>query len=143
MDSIVEVVEAVPAGDLVDLYTSVGWSSYSEDPERLAAAIAGSSFVAIVRYGDQLVGLVRGVSDNVSILYVQDLLVDPVHQGKGIGRLLLSSIVHRYAHVRQKVLLTDDEDRQHRLYSSFGFHDVVDVDRLHAFVRIDDGELEI
>ena len=53
------------------------------------------------------------------------------------GYQFAAIIVDRFAHVRQKVLLTDDEDRQHRLYRSVGYEDVTEIDKLHAFVRFD------
>ncbi len=133
----IEVVATVPAAELVDLYDAVGWTIYTARPERLAEAVAQSGHVAVVRDGGRLVGLVRGISDDVSVFYLQDLLVHPSWQGRGLGTALLKHIVERYAHVRQKVLLTDDEHRQHALYRSAGFDDVQEVSRLHAFVRFD------
>jgi len=130
-------------GELVELYDSVGWSAYTEDPPALAAAIAGSTFVVTARDGGLLVGLARGLSDDVSIFYLQDLLVRPSHQRRGIGRQLLDSCLHRYGHVRQRVLLTDDEDHQHRLYRAAGFEDVASLRNVpvHAFVSYRDVEL--
>jgi len=137
----VEFVKQGPVeeGELVALYASVGWSSYTDHPERLTNAIEGSSFVVTARRRGELVGLARTVSDDASIVYLQDIVVDPIHQGSGIGRKLISIVIDRYAHVRQKVLLTDDENRQHAFYRSFGFSDVNDIDQLHAFVRFDSG----
>ena len=46
-------------------------------------------------------------------------------------------------HVRQRVLLTDGEDHQHRLYRAAGFHDVASLRNvaIHAFVNYRDVEL--
>lgn len=124
--------------ELVSLYDSVGWSLYTRDPRALARAIANSTHVVSARVASDLVGLARCVSDDVSIVYVQDLLVRPDHQRQGIGRALLDRCLARYAHVRQKVLLTDDHPHQHRLYRASGFTEVVDHSApLHAFVRFD------
>ena len=49
--------------------------------------------------------------------YLQDILVRPEHQRTGVGRQLLAVCLERYSHVRQKVLLTDDE-AQERFYES-------------------------
>ncbi len=130
----------VPTTDeLVSLYRSVGWTAYAADPSALHAAVEGSSFVVTARVDGTLTGLARGLSDDVSIFYLQDILVSPDHQGRGVGRALLERCLERFAHVRQKVLLTDDEERQHRLYRSVGYRDVATVNDppLHAFVRIE------
>ena len=55
----------------------------------------------------KLVGVCRVLGDDASILYVQDILVDPDHQRRGIGRALLENVLDRYSHCRQKVLMTD------------------------------------
>ncbi len=137
-DRDIRAVDSLDADELVKLYDAVGWTLYTGDPAALRRAIEQSSYVAVIRGDGGLVGLVRGMSDDVSILYIQDLLVHPDRQGEGLGRALLDHIVDRYAHVRQKVLLTDDEQRQHHLYVSEGFADVAGIDRLHAFARFDD-----
>ena len=98
----------VPAREaLVGLYASVGWSIYSGDPEGLLKAVTQSSHVTTGWANGALIGLARCVSDDVSIAYIQDILVDPKWQGKGAGRRLLQGCLDRYAHVRQKVLLTE------------------------------------
>jgi GNAT superfamily N-acetyltransferase len=133
----VQPVVSVDTDELVELYDAVGWTVYTRDPAALHRAIEQSSYVAVMRGDRGLIGLVRGLSDDVSILYVQDQLVHPDRQGEGLGMALLDHILGRYAHVRQKVLLTDDEPRQHRLYESQGFADVTGIDRIHAFARFD------
>lgn len=123
--------------ELVDLYRSVAWTAYTIDPESLERAIANSTFVACLRDNERLVGIVRGMSDDVSIFYLQDIIVHPDYQGRGHGRRLGERILDRFAHVRQKVLMTDDEFRQHSFYRSLGYRDVTEVEGLHTFVRID------
>lgn len=118
-----------------DLYASVGWSAYLDRSGAIRTAIDGSSYVATARVDGRLVGLARVVSDDSSIAFLQDLLINPDFQGQGIGRRLVDMVLARYSHVPRIVLLTDDEARQHHLYRSVGFTDIGDVDRLHGFVR--------
>ncbi|GAA5534696.1 GNAT family N-acetyltransferase [Deinococcus aluminii] len=109
--------------ELLALYASVGWTSYTRDPEALARAVRQSGFVWTARdKASELLGLVRGVTDDVSILYVQDILVRPDGQRRGVGRALLEAVLERYAHVMQVVLLTDDGPGQLAFYRSLGFH---------------------
>ena len=135
----IEVVESVDTGDLVSLYGSVGWGAYTSDPEGLARAVAGSTYVVTARHDGELIGLARGLSDDVSIFYLQDILVRPEWQQQGIGKALLDDCLQRFGHVRQKVLLTDDEERQHRFYRALGYRDIGDLPgaNLHAFVLIE------
>lgn len=125
--------------DLVGLYASVGWSAYASDPNSLVRAVKQSSSVVSARDSSGgLVGLARAISDDVSICYLQDILVSSAHQRSGIGRALVERVLERYVHVRQKVLLTDDEPGQRLFYESMGFiegHDFGPTP-LGAFVQI-------
>ena len=124
---------------LVALYEAVGWTVYAADPDALARAVAGSDFVVAAVDGGRLIGLARCVSDDVSIVYIQDILVHPDHQRRGVGRALVQDVLDRYAHVRQKVLLTDDRPEQLRFYASLGFSNTAGLvsTPLNAFVRIE------
>ena len=122
---------------VVALYTSVGWLVYAKDPEGLERAMDAAHYVVQARRGDRLIGLARCLSDDVSIAYIQDILVHPDEQGKGVGRALMEDILQRYSHVRQKVLLTDDRPGQLHFYASLGFHNTRELVKtpLNAFVR--------
>lgn len=131
--------EVVPIQELVELYESVNWLLYATDPDGLARAVDRSTYVVTARDLDgNLIGLARCLSDDVSILYVQDVLVHPDQQRRGIGRFLVLVILERFAHVRQKVLLTDDEPRQSTFYESLGFENLRDFGppTINAFVQI-------
>ena len=136
---VVKQVTSVGTDALVRLYRSVGWTAYTADPDRLARAVTGSSLVLVACRGDALLGLARAVSDGETICYLQDVLVVPEEQRRGIGRLLVEAVLQHYAAVRQKVLLTDDTPEQRAFYGSLGYTDVGDFPGgvLRAFVRLD------
>jgi GNAT superfamily N-acetyltransferase len=121
---------------LVSLYAAVGWSAYTRDPEGLTRAVRESTYVLSAWTGEMLIGLARGLSDEVSIFYLQDILVHPAWQRRGIGRILLTRCLERYAHVRQKVLLTDDEAGAHAFYQALGFENVRALG-LSAYVQLE------
>jgi ribosomal protein S18 acetylase RimI-like enzyme len=128
----------LPLSELLALYEAVGWTAYTRDPEGLARAVANSTYVASLWEGERLVGLARVLSDDVSICYLQDILVHPQLQGRGLGRRMVEHCLERFAHVRQKVLLTDDEERQKRFYAALGFRKVSEMPfPLNAYVRFD------
>lgn len=132
--------DALPSPEqLATLYTSVGWTSYTDQPEQLQRAVAGSSLVITAWEEENLLGLARVISDGETIAYLQDILVHAGHQRRGIGRELFIRAVTPFAHVRQKVLLTDDEPGQRAFYESLGFTEIRDVgsSALRSFVRFD------
>ena len=135
--------ESIDVESLCAIYNSVGWSTYTRDVNGLLAAINGSDFLVIAQENSTLIGLARAISDDASVVYIQDILVRPSHQGRGIGKGLVEAILNRYQHVRQKVLLTDDRPEQLQFYASLGFKNTRDLvkTRLNAFVIIEGTEL--
>lgn len=129
----------------VALYRSVGWSTYADDPVRLMQAIGASDWVLCAWQGDQLVGLARALTDGVSVTYLQDVLVHPDHQRRGIGRVLLTRWLGDHEDVRQRVLLTDDRPEQKALYRSMGLHRVGPGSEspLNAYVQIVGADLPV
>ncbi|MFE5777524.1 GNAT family N-acetyltransferase [Brachybacterium sp. NPDC056505] len=119
------------------LYRAVGWNAYTEDPQTLGRALAGSTRVVTARERGRLVGLARVISDGASIAYLQDVLVDPDCRRAGIGRELVREAFAPFAAVRQHVLLTDADPGQRAFYEALGLTEAHDVrPPLHAFLRL-------
>lgn len=137
----IEVVKAtdLELSDVLELYGAVDWLAYTKDPDALVAALSGSSTLVAARDGEALVGLARVVSDGASICYLQDILVLPSHQRRGLGRSLVERALGEYPKVRQKVLITDDEPKQKAFYESLGYTQTEDFrgGSVRAFVRFD------
>ena len=114
-------MKAISPSDLKDLYNSVQWFAYTRDLNDLEQAIR-QSLCVITAWDDQkLVGLVRVVGDGLTIIYIQDLLVQPNYQNQKIGTTLMTTVLNRYKQVRQRVLLTDDAPDVRKFYEKNGF----------------------
>ena len=107
--------------DILYLYNDVGWSSYTKDIDSLIKSIKNSLRVISVWDKDLLVGLIRVVGDGHSIIYIQDILILQKYQNRGIGKRLIEIILDKYKNVRQKVLLTDKEEKNILFYKKVGF----------------------
>lgn len=107
--------------EIVALYSSVGWTAYTDHPEALKRGFEKSLLTLAAYEGEQLLGLVRTVGDGETVVFIQDLLVIPEHQRKGIGTALLNAVLKRYAHVRQIELATDNTEKTKAFYRSCGF----------------------
>ena len=106
--------------EILRLYGAVGWTAYTRDPGALREGYRRSLLVLGAWEGEELLGVVRAVGDGCTIVFVQDLLVFPEHQRKGVGSALLREILARYREVRQIALVTDDSPRTLAFYKSLG-----------------------
>ena len=107
--------------EILPLYESVGWVNYVADPVRLKKAFEGSFAIWGAYENGKLVGLIRAVGDGVSILYIQDLLVLPAYQRRGIGTSLMKTLLKQVPSVYQIVLMTDRVPHLLAFYRSCGF----------------------
>lgn len=123
--------------NVLQLYESVEWFAYVKDPAKLKAAFENSSLVLLAIEKNRVIGAARSLSDDVSIHYLQDILISPDFQRKGIASQLLQMALNRYAHVRTHLLLTDDEKKQHKFYESLGYRNVKEFGApvLNAFLK--------
>lgn len=131
----VSVGEVPSREELVELYSSVGWSAYTDKPDDLVPMVRGSLYVCTAREdaSGRLAGLVRAVGDGVSISYIQDLLVNPDYQGRGLGSALLTRVLDAVGGVRQVYLTTDAHESNSaviEMYQRRGFRAIGDYNCL-------------
>ena len=105
------------------LYARLGWTNYTDKPEMLKNAYLNSLKIYGAYVDDKLVGIIRAVGDGYSVIFIQDLLVHPEFQRKGIGTLLLKKVLCEYDSVYQKHLITEDTEKTTLFYKSLGFVD--------------------
>lgn len=113
--------------EILSLYTSVGWTAYTDAPDTLRQGFEHSLLTLAAYENGQLVGLIRTVGDGYTIVFVQDILVFPEHQRKGIGTALLQAVLDRFSHVRQMELATDDTPQTIAFYKSLGFSPMSEI----------------
>lgn len=123
---------------IILLYHSVGWTNYTKDEAGLLKAFQNSSYIALAVDGEDLVGLVRSLSDDVSIHYLQDVLVLPNQHKKGIGKKLVESALNKYSHVRTHMLLTDNKENQVQFYKACGYSNLKEFRNgtLNSFIKV-------
>ncbi len=107
--------------EIMNLYTSVGWTAYTDNPHTLKAGFQNSLLTLAAYDGEELLGIIRTVGDGHTIVYIQDILVFPMHQRKGIGSALIGAVLERFRTVRQIVLATDHTPKTIAFYKSQGF----------------------
>ncbi len=119
--------------DIIELYLKNEWYAYTNNKELLFEGIKNSLYVHAAYQNSVLIGLIRVVGDGNTIIYIQDILVDPEYQHQGIGTKLIKYILQKFSHVRQIVLITDDTEKQINFYTKMGFIKMVDS-RINGFI---------
>ena len=109
------------ADEILSLYTQVGWTAYTENMPALERGYKNSLFILAAYENDKLLGLVRVVGDGATVIFVQDILVFPEMQRKGVGTALLKAVLDRYSDVRQIQLTTDNTPKTVAFYRSLSF----------------------
>jgi ribosomal protein S18 acetylase RimI-like enzyme len=125
--------ETFPA--ILAVYESVEWAAYTNDAGKLKRGLKNSHRVWGAYDDDDLIGILRTISDGESVVYLQDILVRPDRQRLGIGTQLMLKFLTEYENFRQKVLLTDNTEAQKGFYESMGFTLV--GENLNAYYRFD------
>lgn len=130
--------EVVPIKELTELYQSVGWTAYSDDPDALARAVDRSDYVITARNSDgDLVGLTRCLTDDAHVCLIQDVLVRPDHQRTGIGSVMVGRVLRVHEHVRHVQLVSDDDPAVVAFHRSLGFVDGAELGLRHHIVAND------
>lgn len=122
MEKDYQLVVAVPSSaDYRRLRVAAGLSPKSA--EGAAAGLPNTLFGVVVRRDGKVVGMGRVIGDGGLFFQVVDIAVEPEHQGRGLGKAIVGSIVEylrRTAPSGAYVSLIADGEA-HRLYAQFGF----------------------
>lgn len=133
----IKETKEIAVDQLKSLYNDVGSTAYTQQEAVMEKIIPNSFDVLSIWEEEELVGLIRCISDGAYILYIQDILVKEAYQGQGIGSALLQKIIERHSSIRQKVLMTDYTKKTIGFYEKNGFHRADNEKWGISLVRID------
>lgn len=118
-----------------DIYRKESWNSYLKDDKKLIRAFDKSLYTMGAFDDYKLIGFIRCVGDGEHILIVQDLIVAPEYQKRGIGTYLFKTILQKYAEARMFIVITDIEDPvDNKFYQSFNLKKLADK-KMVGYIR--------
>ena len=87
-----DIIEQLPSTEAFNqLRISVGWHELNE--KAVDKALNDSIFSVCAFFGKRVIGMRRIIADNALYHYIQDLIVLPEFQGKGVGTAILQRIL--------------------------------------------------
>lgn len=110
-----------PLEDFLRLRKITGLTVYSE--EAASEGLKGTIAAATIYYGDQVVGIGRLVGDGGCVFVICDIAIDPAHQGKGLGKAIMASLMdYVRSELKSKAYVSLIADLPaDKLYEQFGF----------------------
>ena len=110
--------ETVPVKDLADLRESVGWNRMEHEYKNPLL----TSYYHIAVYEEELlIGYIDCVSNGVTDAYIQDLMVHPNYQGRGVGTDLMTKMINYLKDKRIYMISVIFEEKLKPFYERFGF----------------------
>ncbi len=73
-----------------EIRRTTGWDML--DDQAVERSLANSEFSVCIMDGETLIGIGRVIGDGGIYFYVQDIIVHPDHQEKGIGRKIMEEV---------------------------------------------------
>ena len=114
--------EKVSAKALADLRSSVGWSRMESEYK---SPLLTSYYHIAVCEDEKLIGYIDSVSNGVTDAYIQDLMVSPEHQGKGIGTDLMNKMIEYLKEKRIYMISVIYDESLKPFYQHFGFYNML------------------
>lgn len=117
-----EYNKAVSAKALSDLRESVGWNRMENEYKN---PLLTSYYHIAVYDKEKMVGYIDCVSNGVTDAYIQDLMVHPDEQGKGIGTELMNKMITYLKEKHIYMISVIFEESLKPFYDQFGFDNML------------------
>lgn len=95
-----EGIHAVPAESVERLFKDAGWAKSTPEwqKEKFSLIFNNSTWAFTVWDNNQMIGMVRVLSDQIMAANIMDLVVLTEHRGKGIGKKLVALCLQKLPH---------------------------------------------
>ena len=119
VNMIYKINELIKPEDISSLREAVGWNRM--DRELCNPLLTSYCHIAVYE-GNELIGYIDSISNGVTDAYIQDLMVHPKYQGKGIGTELMNRMIDYMKEKHIYIVSVIFEEKLKGFYERFGFY---------------------
>jgi GNAT superfamily N-acetyltransferase len=116
------LIENLPSpADYNRLRVAVGWARYDETV--IQSALPHTLYCVCAFIDKEIIGMARVIGDAGMVFYIQDVIVLPDYQGKGIGTRLMDAVmeyIRAHAHPHTIIGLMAAKGKE-TFYEKYGF----------------------
>lgn len=95
-----------------------GWTNLASKPDIVKVAWQQSTIAFVAEQQGEVVGCLRGLTDQFISLYICELLIKENHRGQGIGNAMLAHVHALYPDTRMELLASS---RSQSYYEAHGY----------------------
>ena len=114
--------EAVSVKELADLRESIGWNRMENEYKN---PLLTSYYHIAVYEKEVLIGYIDCVSNGVTDAYIQDLMVHPDYQRRGVGTDLMKKMIDYLKKKHIYMISVVFEEKLKPFYEKFGFFNML------------------
>ena len=116
-------VEELPCAEKwLKLRKTTGLNAYNRPIDIAQKGLDNSLYGISVYSNDELIGMARVIGDGYTCFYVQDVIVNPNYQGKGIGKKIMKKIMTYLDNVEENAIVALMSAKgKESFYEQFGF----------------------
>lgn len=113
--------QTLTVDDFIEIYTAIGWNPPVK--EQALIALSNSHYTLCIKVNDKPIGMGRVTGDGAMSYDIKDIAVIPDYQGKGIGKIIIESILEYISHstpydVCAQLISTENKEG---FYEKYGF----------------------
>jgi len=116
-------IRKIKVEEYQELRKTTGWNLIEDEIVKIA--LENNLFSVCVFDGDKLIGMGRVIGDGAIYFYIQDIIVLPEYQGKGVGKLIMNNIelfLNKAANNNSFIGLMAAKDVK-EFYNKFGYNE--------------------
>jgi N-acetylglutamate synthase-like GNAT family acetyltransferase len=127
------IKEAPDPEDYINIRVSAGLSGRTIEAAKIG--LKNSLFAVNVKHKNEVIGIGRVIGDGGCFFEIVDIAVLPAHQGKGVGKMIMNSVmeyIYKNAPKSAYVSLIADVPK---FYTQFGFKSATPDEGMYQFIK--------